>query len=269
MTFVETQRLQLTVICWLTCHQEETISYVTADTGSIPSKLNVPECLKHIKSLDDEHKKKSLPSKCANHFPTSAKNISFSIVQKSLSGLFAECLSNLLKGELNALKGMTWQNFKASSDYCFQNEQIGSKGETFWRPKNERAILEFKFNKSLNTRSVTKQELPKHQNLLYLTNQNDSLKKHINKRNIAKADSLLDTNLCCPHIRLSSSQTIILDAEETGFLNSGFAQQMLCKNADVPDIHFILFDVAGISPTLIQKQNAKAEERGSCVSFKM
>ena len=60
-----------------------------------------------------------------------------------------------------------------------------------------------------------------------------------------------------------------MDGVETGFFLSGFAQQLRRKNADVPDIYFSLLDAAGISPTLILSQNAKAKERGSWVPFKI
>ena len=72
-----------------------------------------------------------------------------------------------------------------------------------------------------------------------------------------------------PRIKLSKSQTLILHGVETGIFPSDFAQQLRRKNADVPEIYFILLDAAGISPTLILNQNAKAKERGSWVPFKI
>ena len=60
-----------------------------------------------------------------------------------------------------------------------------------------------------------------------------------------------------------------MDGVETGIFLSDFAQQLPRKNADVPDIYFSLLDAAGISPTLILNQNAKAKERGSWVPFKV
>ena len=44
---------------------------------------------------------------------------------------------------------------------------------------------------------------------------------------------------------------------------SDFAQQLRRTNADVPDTYFTLLDAAGLSPTLILNQNARAKERGS------
>ena len=97
----------------------------------------------------------------------------------------------------------------------------------------------------------------------------DSLKKEINKKLFSKADTLVDEILSCPRIKLSKSQTLILDGVETGVFLSDFAQQLRRENADVPDIYFTLLDAAGLSPTLILNQNAKAKERGSWVLFKM
>ena len=105
------------------------------------------------------------------------------------------------------------------------------------------------YNKSLITQSITKQEHPKYQLSQDPTYHSDSLKKEINKKLFSKADSLVDRILSCPRIKLSNSQTLILDGVETGFFLSNFAQQLRRKNADVPDIYFTLLDAAGISPT--------------------
>ena len=125
------------------------------------------------------------------------------------------------------------------------------------------------YNKSLITQSVTKQELPKYQRSQNPTYQIDSLKTEINKKLSSKADFLVDKILSCPRIKLSNSETLIVDGVETRIFLSDFAQQLRRKNADVPDIYFTLLDAAGISPTLILNQDAKAKERGSWVPFKI
>ena len=125
------------------------------------------------------------------------------------------------------------------------------------------------YNKSLFTQSVTRQELPNYQpsqNTTYLV---DSIKKEINKKVFCKADSVVDKNLSCPRIKLSTSEILILDRVETGISLFDFAQQLRRKNAEILDIYFTLLDAAGISPTLIPNQNAKAKERGSWVPFKI
>ena len=125
------------------------------------------------------------------------------------------------------------------------------------------------YNRSLVTQSVTKQELPKYQPSQNPTYQIDSVKKEINKKIFSKADFLVDKILSCPRIKLSNSQTLILDGVETGIFLSDFVQQLRRKNADFPDIYFTLLDATGISPILILNQNAKAKERGSWVRFKI
>ena len=123
------------------------------------------------------------------------------------------------------------------------------------------------YSKSLITQSVTKQDLPKYQPSQNPTYQVDSLMKEINKKLFSNADSLVDKILYCPRIKLSNSQISILDGVETGISLLDFAQQLHHKNAEVPYIYFTLLDAAGISPTLILNQNAKAKERGSWVPF--
>ena len=125
------------------------------------------------------------------------------------------------------------------------------------------------YNKNLITQSVTKQALPKYQPSQNPTYQLDSLKKEINKNLFSKADSLLDKILSCPRINLSNSRTLILDSVETGTSLLEFAQQLRRKNAEGAYIYCTFLDAAGIAPTLIPNQNAKAKDRGSWVPFKV
>ena len=117
--------------------------------------------------------------------------------------------------------------------------------------------------------SATKQELPKYKAEQPPTYQIDSLKKEVNKKIFCKADSLVDKILSCERIKTSNSQTKILDGVDTGVLTSDFTLHLRRKNADVPDINFTLLDAAGISPSLVFNQNAKAKDRGSWIPFKV
>ena len=123
------------------------------------------------------------------------------------------------------------------------------------------------YNKSVTTQSVTKQELPKYKAEQPHTYQIDSLKRDNNKKQFGKADSMKNKLLSCFRIKLSNSQTIILDGVDTGVLILDFTLHLRRKNADVPDIYFTLLDAAGISPSLVFNQNAKAKDRGSWVPF--
>ena len=72
-------------------------------------------------------------------------------------------------------------------------------------------------------------------------------KKDINRKLFGKADTLIDKILCCSSIKLSNSQTKIMDGVDTGVLISDFTLHLRRKNIDVPDIYFTLLDAAGIS----------------------
>ena len=125
------------------------------------------------------------------------------------------------------------------------------------------------YNKSVTTKTVTKQELPKYKSEQPPTYQIDSLKTDINNKLLGKAESLIDKSLSCSHIKLSNSQTIVLDGVDTGLLISDFTLHLRRKNVDVPDIYFTLLDAAGISLSLVFNQNAKAKYRGSWVPSKV
>ena len=123
------------------------------------------------------------------------------------------------------------------------------------------------YNKSVTTQSVKKQKLPKYKAEQPPTYQIDFL--NLNKKLFGKADPLKDKILSCFRIKFSNSQTIILDGVDTGVLISDFTLHLRRKNTDVPDIYFALLEAAGISPSLVFNQNAKAKETGSWVPFKV
>ena len=125
------------------------------------------------------------------------------------------------------------------------------------------------YNKSVTTQSVTKQELPKYKAEQPPTYQIGSIKRDINKKLFGKADTLIDKILSCSRIKLSNSQTIILDSVDTGVLISKITLHLRRKNADTSDIYFSLLEAAGRSPFLVFKQNAKTKDRGSWVPFKV
>ena len=122
---------------------------------------------------------------------------------------------------------------------------------------------------SLVSKPVLKQELPKYQVQQTPTSHVESLKKDVNKKLFAKADSLIDNLLASPRISLSNSNTLLLDGKDTSVLLKDFARHLRLKNPDVPDIYFTLLDAAQISPSLVINQNAKAKDRGNCIPFKI
>ena len=119
-----------------------------------------------------------------------------------------------------------------------------------------------------SAQSLTKQELPKYKAEKLPTYQIDFLERDI-KKLFAKADTLKDKILSCSRIKLSNSQTIVVDGVDTAVLISDFTLHLRRKDADVPDIYFTLLDAAGISPSLVFNQKAKAKEWGNWILFKV
>ena len=81
---------------------DDRLRYST-NSGSVPSKFYNPERLKHLKTLDDDHTKslysqvfQSLSHKCKSHFLQSCP--------KEFIRFLCECIVNLLKGNLQAIK---------------------------------------------------------------------------------------------------------------------------------------------------------------------
>ena len=81
---------------------DDRLRYCT-NSGSVPSKFSIPERLKHLRTLDDEHTK-SLYSPCVPiAFPQMQKSLS-SVLPKKFIRFLCECIVNLLKGSLQTIK---------------------------------------------------------------------------------------------------------------------------------------------------------------------
>ena len=124
-------------------------------------------------------------------------------------------------------------------------------------------------NSSNNSTIVTKQQLPKYKPEQTPTYQKDTLKQEINQQLSTSASPLVSKVLESPRIKLSSSNTLILDGIETGVLLKDFAQLLERKNLPVPDIYFTLLDAASIIPDLVVNSHAKGKERGAWIPFKI
>ena len=117
-------------------------------------------------------------------------------------------------------------------------------------------------NSSNSPTFVTKQELPKYKPEKTPTYHKGTLKKEINQQLFTSA-SPLNKILESPRIKLSSSNTLILDGIETGLLLKDFAQPLKRKNVPIPDIYFTSLDAASITPNLVVNSHAKGKERGA------
>ena len=97
----------------------------------------------------------------------------------------------------------------------------------------------------------------------------DTLKKEINEHLSTSASPLLNKFLESPRIKLSNSNTLILDGTETGVLLKDFAQRLKRKNVPVPDIYFTLLDAASITPDIVVNSHAKSKERGVWIPLRI
>ena len=259
------------------------------NTGSIGSKFHIPDRLKLSKLLDDEHTKSLYSPIVPINFPQRRKlfpsvlpkrvyPVSLRVQNKSAQRKPAKHKKTSLgkiskQGSTTVSKRTIWKqrrDFLASERGLQLNEVILLPSLTICLDMEQFVLfLASGYNKSLITQSDIKQELPKYQPSQNSTYEVDSLKEEINKKLFSKADILVGKIVSCPSIRLSNSRTLILDGVETGISLLDFAQHLRRKNADIPDIFFTLLDAAGIFPTLILNQNAKAKERGSWVHFRI
>ena len=199
-----------------------------------------------------------------------------------------DCIINRLRKTCTAWEDIRWKTFSVSVDYCFGNEQPRSKGKTFWRPKRS-------YSSEKNTSPVFRHltwygavfspsyfcvQQVFQDPVSYkagFSEVSTFTKSHIpngffyegDKQKIISSSKLFSgQNLSCPYVKLANSQTLILVGVELENFLSNIARHLRCKHADIPDNYFTLLDAAGISPTLILNQNAKAKEKESWVPFK-
>ena len=123
------------------------------------------------------------------------------------------------------------------------------------------------YNSSNSSTIVTKQEIPKYKPEQTLTYHKDTLKKKINQQLSTGAYPLVNKILESPRIKLSNSNTLILDGIETRVLLKDFAQRLKRKNDSIPI--FTLLDAASITPNLVVNSHAKGNERGAWIPFKI
>ena len=73
------------------------------DSGSGPSKFYIPDRLKHLRNSDDEHTKFLYSPSVPIAFPQIQKSLSL-VLPKEFIHFLCECIVNLLKGNLQAIK---------------------------------------------------------------------------------------------------------------------------------------------------------------------
>ena len=117
------------------------------------------------------------------------------------------------------------------------------------------------YNSSNNPTIVTKPELPIYKAEQNPTYHKDTLKKEINQQLSTSVSPLVKKIKESPRIKLSNSNTLILDGKETGVLLRDFAQRLRRKNVLIPHIYFTLLDAASITPEIVVNSHAKGKKK--------
>ena len=112
---------------------DDRLRYCT-NSGSDPSKFYIPERLKHLRTLDDEHTKSLYYPSVPMAFPQKPKPLS-SVLPERFIRLLCECIINLLKGNLQAIKRYHVVKIQDEVWLLSLKKLLGSKEETFCRQK--------------------------------------------------------------------------------------------------------------------------------------
>ena len=229
VTGIETQRQFPTVTFWLTCRCVQTIGYVIVLTvvASHP-KFKLPDRLKHLKFLDDEHKiffySPSVPILSQN-----CKTIFFHSCPKAFIRFLCECRVNLHKGNLQSikrhhvakfqsevqlfpLKTTTWKQRRdfLATEKGFQPMEVNNPpinshfswyGAVCSCPSFYVQQKEFECSPSYEAGTTKVSSWPKSSVPNWL------VKKRNNQNSFAKADSSEDKILLFPRIKFSNSQS--------------------------------------------------------------
>ena len=252
-------------------------------SGNIPSKSYVPDNLKHLKDLDDEHTESlyplSIPTPFLRMQNSVSKNLSKRVYPISQRVHRQPAARKLVRSKKNSRPKVRRQksrtvfkknNLEATKKSTFVAKRIIAhknnlplrQNHSYW-DGTIRSSTFFVYNGSNSPTIVTKQELPKYKPEQTPTYQKDRFKKEINQYPSRSVSLLVNKTLESPLIKLSNSDTLILNGIETGVLLMDFAQRLKRKNVPIPDIYFTLPDEASITTEFVVNSHAKGKERGA------
>ena len=123
----------------------------------------------------------------------------------------------------------------------------------------------FVYNSSNSPTIVTKQELPKYKPKQTPTYHKHTLEKENNQQLSTSVSPLVNKILESPRIKLSSSNTLILDGRETGLLLKDFPQRLKRKTYPYPTFCLLYLTQLASLPTLLSKvmPRVRKKEPGS------
>ena len=110
--------------------------------------------------------------------------------------------------------------------------------------------------------NINVHKLDQSEEIVNIVRQNlDPLHKDItsNTKSI-KNESVVDQKLKCPRIKLSLSESFLLDERDTNVAFTDFTYALKRKNIEFPDIYCTILDATGINPTKIVNKAAKSKD---------
>ena len=116
-----------------------------------------------------------------------------------------------------------------------------------------------------------KQNLEKQQEKEEIVPKNfDCVYSAVNARlKTSNSKHIIDLILSSPRIKLSQSDTSILDSRDTKKSIVDFVCALKRKNTDFPVFYFTILKAIQLLPKLIINKNAKAKDRGTWIPFKI
>ena len=223
------------------------------------------------------------------HFSLACKFQFLRTCPKEFIRFLIESIVNLRQGNLSEVKGRhdikyrdkshelslkrtswkQWRSLLSSQKGLLLIKTISPSSLIIYLEMEQFVLVPLSVYNSCNSPTiVTKQELPKYKSEQNPTYHKDTLKMEINQQLSTSASLLVNKILETARIKLSNSNTLILDGIETGVLLKDFTQRLKRKNVLIPDIYFTLLDAASITPNLVVNSHAEGKERGAWISFK-
>lgn len=123
-------------------------------------------------------------------------------------------------------------------------------------PDNSLGLLDVKLS-----RPAEIPEVPGHS--YQLDRIHTQLKKHLRSANYVYVDTLLKSQ----RIKLSESDTIILDDRDTFVPIVDFIVATKQKHKSLPDVYFTILHASDLNPSFVKNQDAKSTDRGNWVPF--
>ena len=255
------------------------------NSGNNPSKVYVPDNLKHLKYLDDGYTKSLYSPSIPALFPRMQNSVSKNwskriypisqrvhhqpaarklVISKKKTRPKVERRNSRTVFKKNQFRSNEEVSFRRKKDYCLIKQSPLSSLFIYLEMEQFVLLPLSVYNSSISPTIVTNQELHKYKPEQTPRYRKDKLKKEINQQLSSNASPLVNKTLESPRIKLSNSNTLILDGIETGVLSKDFAQRLKRKNVPIPDIYFTLLYLTQPPslPTLLSTVMPRVKKEG-------